>query len=89
MIDTSNWWFGKKVLVAPQWASRVSWEEEKVYVDLSRKTIKHSPEWNPTEGINREYESRLYDYYGRPAYWAGSRRPKGTETSPDPASRVR
>lgn len=22
VIDTSNWWFGKKVLVAPHWASR-------------------------------------------------------------------
>lgn len=24
VIDTSNWWFGKKVLVAPRWASRIS-----------------------------------------------------------------
>ena len=70
VIDTSNWWLGKKVLVAPHWASRVSWVESKVYVDLSREVIKHSPEWNETEGINREYEMRLYDYYGRPSYWA-------------------
>ena len=70
VVDTSNWWLGKKVLVAPHWASRVSWVENKVYVDLTREVIKHSPEWNETEGINREYEVRLYDYYGRPAYWA-------------------
>jgi hypothetical protein len=69
-IDTSNWWLGKKVLIAPSWAQRIDWDEQKVYVDLSRETIKDSPEWNENEGVNREYEARLYDYYGRPVYWA-------------------
>ena len=46
MIETSNWWFGKKVLVAPHWASSVSWEKHRVSVNLSREAIKHSPEWN-------------------------------------------
>jgi PRC-barrel domain protein len=69
VVDTKNWWFGKKVLVAPHWANRVSWAERKVFVDLPREVIKNSPEWNPTAGVNREYETRLYDYYGRPAYW--------------------
>ena len=26
IIDTQNWWPGKKVLVSPQWIERVSWE---------------------------------------------------------------
>lgn len=69
VIDTSNWWFGSKVLVSPHWASRVSWGEGNVYVDLSRESIRNSPEWKPTAAINREYEMRLYDYFGRPAYW--------------------
>ena len=68
-VDTKNWWFGKKVLVSSQWTSRVSWPERKVYVDLTRDAIKKSPEWNPGEPVNREYETRLYDYYGRPVYW--------------------
>lgn len=81
VIDTSNWWSGKKVLVAPHWASRVSWAERKVYVDLSREVIKSSPEWKENEGVNRDYEVRLYDYYGRPAYWGSSDHPE-TATSP-------
>ena len=72
MIDTKNWWFGKKVLVAPEWAHRISWSDRKVYVDLSRRAIEQSPEWDPSAGVNREYEARLYDYYGRPTYWAGA-----------------
>jgi sporulation protein YlmC with PRC-barrel domain len=78
VIDTSNWWFGKKVLVAPHWANRISWEESKVYVDMSRQAIKNSPEWNPAAAINREYEARLYDYYGRPVYWDSSDQPAGS-----------
>ena len=69
VIDTSHWWFGKKVLVAPHWASRISWDESKVHVDLSREKIRNSPEWNANAAVNREYETRLYDYYGRLAYW--------------------
>jgi hypothetical protein len=87
VIDTSNWWFGKKVLVAPRWASRVSWEESVVYVDMSRQAIKDSPEWNATGAVNREYETRLYDYYGRPAYWTASNRPKKARTQRRSASR--
>jgi hypothetical protein len=70
VIDTSIWWFGKKVLVAPRWASRISWEEKAVYVDMSRDSIKNSPELDPSLVINREYETHLYAYFGRPAYWS-------------------
>ena len=72
VVDTSNWWFGKKVLISPQWAGNVSWENRKVYLDMPRQTIKESPEWDPSEAVNREYEVRLYDYHGRPAYWLDS-----------------
>ena len=46
VVATSNWWFGKKVLVAPRQASRISWEERKVYVELSRQQVKDSPAWH-------------------------------------------
>jgi hypothetical protein len=69
VVDTVNWWPGKKVVVAPQWIERVSWEESKVFVDLTRESIKQAPEFNLTELINREYEDRLYDHYGRSKYW--------------------
>lgn len=40
-----------------------------VYMDLTRQAIQDSPVWNPDTGVNRQYEARLYDYYGRPSYW--------------------
>ncbi len=69
VVDTSNWWFGKKVLVAPHWATRVSWEQGKVHFDLTRQAIENSPEWDPEAAVNREYETRLYDHHARPPYW--------------------
>jgi len=69
VVDTGNWWPGKKVLVPPQWIENVSWPEATVHVDLRRDVIKNAPEWDPHTPISRDYEERLYGYYGRPAYW--------------------
>jgi sporulation protein YlmC with PRC-barrel domain len=69
VIDTSNWWFGKKVLVAPRWTDKIDWAERTVHLALPRETIKGSPAWHANAPVNREYEERLYDYYGRPVYW--------------------
>jgi hypothetical protein len=68
-VDTRNWWPGKKVLVAPQWIENVSWPDSKVYVDLTRETIRNAPEWLKSMTVTREYENRLYDYYDRSPYW--------------------
>ncbi len=69
VVDTRNWLPGKKVLVAPEWNDRIDWDEKKVHTILTREKIKNSPEFDPSTPINREYEVRLYDYYGRPKYW--------------------
>jgi hypothetical protein len=68
-IDTQNWWPGKKVLVSPQWIDRVSWSESKVFVNLSRKTIKQSPEYTEESLLTRDYETGLHRHYNRQGYW--------------------
>ena len=69
VVDTKNWLPGRKVLISPQWIERVSWNEKKVHVDLSREAVENSPQYDEAAPVNREYEVRLYDYYGRPTYW--------------------
>ena len=69
VVDTSNGWFGKRVLVSPYWALEVSWEARKIHLGLSRQVIKNCPQWEPEAPVNRAYEERLFDYYGRPVYW--------------------
>jgi hypothetical protein len=70
IIDTRNWFpGGKKVIISPSWIDQVNWTQSKVHVNLPCRVIKDSPEFDPATPVNREYESRLYDYYGRPVYW--------------------
>ena len=69
VVDTHNWLPGKKILVSPAWVKRVDWDEKSLHVDLSRQAIRGSVEFDPAAPVNREYEARLYDYYGRPKYW--------------------
>jgi len=69
VVDTRNWLPGRKVLVPPTWLADVDWAHWLVKVDLSREDIQNSPEYDPHAPVNREYEVRLYDYYGRPKYW--------------------
>jgi hypothetical protein len=68
-VDTRNWLPGRKVLVAPAWITSIDWPKNEVTVDLTREAVKGSPEYNPAAPVNREYEAKLYDYYGRPVYW--------------------
>jgi hypothetical protein len=68
-VATRNWLPGKKVLVSPGWIERVSWEDSKVSVGLSRESIQNAPEYLESRPITREYENRLYLHYGRPPYW--------------------
>jgi hypothetical protein len=71
VLSTRNWLPGKRVLVSPAWVTEVDWQAKRLHIDLTRDEIKHSVEFDPSSPINREYEARLYDYYGRPAYWLG------------------
>lgn len=65
IIDTSNWWFGKKVLLAPEWVERVSWEGRQVHVNLTRLAIQSGPAWDPAERLDAEYDARLREHYER------------------------
>jgi hypothetical protein len=65
VIATSNWWVGKSVLIAPEWTSRISWLDRKVYVGMTRAAIKGSPEWGVDDPISRAFEEQLCRHYGR------------------------
>jgi hypothetical protein len=68
VIDTRNWWPGKKVLVAPHWVSSISWPARTVRFDATRQRIKSSPDYDPA-AFDRGYEARLHAHYDMPTYW--------------------
>lgn len=69
VIDTRNWWPGKKVLISTKWIERVSWIESKVFVNLPSEAIKQSPEYTDETLLTGDYETSLHIHYNRRAYW--------------------
>jgi hypothetical protein len=70
IVDTSNWWLGHQVLIAPEWITGVNWPDETVSVDLSRASVKAAPYYDPDMDWDREREQSLYRHYDRSGYWA-------------------
>jgi hypothetical protein len=69
IVDTRSWLPGKKVLMAPDWIGLIKWSESKLFTELTKDQVKNCPEFDPSKPINRDYEVKLYDFYGRPKYW--------------------
>jgi hypothetical protein len=69
VVDTVNWWPGKRVLVPPPWITNVDWHRSQVEVDLDRETIQESPAYDPHVLLARDYEERLFAHYRRHGYW--------------------
>jgi hypothetical protein len=69
IVGIRNWLPGRKVLVAPMWIRSVRWNERMVHVDMTRAQVEGSPEYDPSTPVNRDYETELFNYYGRPKYW--------------------
>ncbi len=70
IVDTKNWWPGKKVLISTRWIDRISWEESKVFINLTRGAIREGPEYTEDTLITREYEISLHRFYDLEGYWA-------------------
>ena len=54
VVDTSNWWFGRKVVVDPDLIRDVSWPHSEVSVGLSRQALKNSPRFDADVHLDHE-----------------------------------
>lgn len=69
IVDTSNWWLGHQVLIAPQWIQGVSWHDTTVSVNLTRQAVKDAPPYDSATQMDRDQEMGIFKHYGRPGYW--------------------
>ena len=65
VVDTRNWWPGRKVIVAPAWIFEVNWKEARVLVNLTRDMIRNSPPYEPTMTWSKDYAAALHEHYER------------------------
>jgi PRC-barrel domain len=70
ILETSNWWLGHQVLIAPQWIDDVNWFDRKVSVTMTRQAVKDAPLYDAAVSLNRVQEMGIHQHYGRPGYWA-------------------
>ena len=68
IVDTRNWWFGKRVLISPFAVKAIDWFDRHVELNMSRELVKAGPPWDPLVAFNDEYAKRLHKHYG----WPGS-----------------
>ena len=69
IVNTSNWWLGHQVLIAPSWITDISWGDSKVSVDMTQQQIKNAPMYDPDIPFSRQKELSIHMHYGRPGYW--------------------
>jgi hypothetical protein len=69
IVDTRNWWFGKRVLISPLAVKSIDWFVRHVELDVLREQVKSSPPWDPLDAFTQVYAKRLHQHYG----WPGSR----------------
>lgn len=65
LVDTRNWWPGKKVLVPLSSITAIEWNGSTVRVDLTRDAIKTGPEFDPRRAVAGDYTDRLEAHYHR------------------------
>lgn len=46
VVDTRNWWPGRKVLISPDRIDRVSWDDKQIAVNNTRAEIQRSPDYD-------------------------------------------
>lgn len=68
-VDTSNWWLGHRILLAPQWIQAVNWEDRLVEVNMARQAIQQAPAWDSSRPPDRAQEIDIYTHYDRTGYW--------------------
>ena len=71
IVDTQNWWPGKQILISTRWIERISWEESKVFINLTREAIRQGPEYTHEALITRDHEAKLHRHHNLDGYWAG------------------
>ncbi|SDR63573.1 hypothetical protein SAMN05519103_08773 [Rhizobiales bacterium GAS113] len=64
VVDTRNWWPGKKVLISPRSVREIDWERRLMHLDVNRQKVKHSPPYDWSVTADRAYEAQLHGHYG-------------------------
>jgi len=69
IVETGNWLFNRKVLIAPFAVGEPEWTSHTLPVHLSREQVRNSPDIDTERPVYRQHEIDLTYYYKWPVYW--------------------
>lgn len=64
VVDTKNWWPGKKVLISPMSVRKIEWADRRVNLGADRRKVKDSPAYDPSMTVDPIYEKSFHKHYG-------------------------
>ena len=64
IVNTSNWWQGKDVLISPRSTQSIRWTEQLIYLSVTRDLIRTSPEYDRARKIDPAFEADIARHYG-------------------------
>jgi hypothetical protein len=53
IVDTKNWWPGKKVLISPRWIREIDWMDNMVKLNVDRERVQDSPAYDVPTKLDR------------------------------------
>jgi hypothetical protein len=68
VVETGNWFFGRKVLISPYAIQGVAWENQLLKVKMTKEQVRSSPSIDTNLPVSRQLEKKLNDYYAWPYY---------------------
>lgn len=71
VVETANWLFGRKVLIAPLAILKTLKDSRTLVVDMTKEQVKHSPDIDTDKPVSRQSEADLYKHYSWPYGSAG------------------
>lgn len=64
VVDTRNWMPGRRVIIAPAWATEIDWHDQLIVVNHDRSALNNAPLCEPITPIRRDDEAALYEHPG-------------------------
>jgi hypothetical protein len=58
VVDTKNWWSGRKVLISPTLVQGFDWHQRRLNVDADREAVAASSPYDPSVPLDRDHDKR-------------------------------
>jgi sporulation protein YlmC with PRC-barrel domain len=63
VVETTNWWAGKTVLISPRSVRKIEWSDSQVLINVDREKVKGAPTYGGPVKVDRAYTHSFNNYY--------------------------